>query len=70
MLRGADLEVQRGELVIVAGPSGSGKSTLLCVMGGLLSPDAGKVRVFGRDIGGADQDQVRDVRRRRVGFVF
>jgi putative ABC transport system ATP-binding protein len=70
VLKGADLDVDRGELVIVAGPSGSGKSTLLCVMGGLLGADAGSVEVFGRDIAVMEEDEVQRVRRGDVGFVF
>jgi ABC-type bacteriocin/lantibiotic exporter with double-glycine peptidase domain len=49
-LRGVDLEIQKGELVIVTGPSGTGKSTLASVMLGVLRPDAGKVLLYGADV--------------------
>jgi ABC-type bacteriocin/lantibiotic exporter with double-glycine peptidase domain len=49
-LRGVDLEIQKGELVIVTGPSGTGKSTLASVMLGLLRPDAGTVLLYGADV--------------------
>ncbi len=70
VLKGTDLRVERGELVIVAGPSGSGKSTLLCVMGGLLEADRGSIRVFGRDLMEMDEDGIQRVRRSDIGFVF
>ena len=59
-----DLRVAAGELVALLGPSGSGKTTLLSIMAGLDSPDAGQVLLHGEDA------TARDVRERRVGFVF
>jgi putative ABC transport system ATP-binding protein len=79
-LRGADLEVARGELVAVMGPSGSGKTTLLHCLAGILVPDAGEVWFDGGD--GDDRAPVRTrvdtlgetgrsaLRRDRFGFVF
>jgi putative ABC transport system ATP-binding protein len=69
-LRGIDLEVDRGELLVVIGPSGGGKSTLLNVIGGLDRPDAGTLQVAGVDVIGASQRQLDGYRRRHVGFVF
>ncbi len=64
-----DLEVDRGEVVILTGPSGSGKTTLLTVIGALRRVDEGEVRVLGRDVGGLDHSgQV--ALRRDVGFIF
>ena len=66
-LRGVSLEVAPGELVAVMGPSGCGKSTLLHVAGGLEQVDAGRVRLYGRDLGATDRAALR---RREVSFVF
>jgi len=70
VLRGADLEVQQGEMVAVAGSSGSGKSTLLHILGGLMHPDAGCAELGGDDLYGlSDRERTRR-RSRQVGFVF
>jgi putative ABC transport system ATP-binding protein len=63
------LEIARGEVVALAGPSGSGKSTLLHLMGALDRPDAGRLGVGGRDLGGLSRRQSA-LYRREVGFVF
>lgn len=70
VLRGLDLAVAAGELAIVAGPSGSGKSTLLCVMGGLLRPDSGTLRVFGEELTRLSEREIQRVRQRTMGYVF
>jgi putative ABC transport system ATP-binding protein len=67
---GVDLEVRRGEIVLVMGPSGSGKTTLLTMIGGLLKPSSGAVRINGHDITSMKEAELYDVRRRLVGFVF
>ena len=64
----ADLRVEPGEFVLLAGPSGSGKSTLLNLLGALDRPDAGRVLVDGQDL--AAIDDLALFRRRTVGFVF
>lgn len=64
------LDVQRGELVLIKGPSGSGKTTLLSMLGGLLRPDHGTVRVEGTMLTGLPESQLADQRARRIGFVF
>ncbi|HVH06805.1 MAG TPA: ABC transporter ATP-binding protein [Myxococcota bacterium] len=69
-LRGVDLDLFQGELVVVLGPSGSGKSTLLNILGGLDVPTAGHVMYRGRDLTEADEAALTEYRRHHVGFVF
>jgi putative ABC transport system ATP-binding protein len=69
-LRGIDLVVGRGQLVAVKGRSGSGKTTLLNLLGGLDRPTAGRVLVEGLEISAMDEDELVDVRRRIVAFIF
>lgn len=69
-LDGVDLTVRSGELVALHGRSGSGKTTLLHVIGGLETPDAGRVEVCGLDLAGASADEVVRLRRDRVAYVF
>ena len=69
-LRGLDLDLFEGELVVVLGPSGSGKSTLLNVLGGLDAPTAGRVRWRDQDLSRADDALLTRYRREHVGFVF
>jgi putative ABC transport system ATP-binding protein len=69
-LRGVDLELFEGELVVVLGPSGSGKSTLLNVLGGLDAPTSGRVRWRDHDLSRADDALLTRYRRDHVGFVF
>jgi len=69
-LRGVDMDILPGELVVLLGPSGSGKSTLLNVLGGLDTATSGQVRYHGGDLTGAGERELTDYRRRHVGFVF
>ncbi|CAL9434009.1 ABC transporter ATP-binding protein [Streptomyces sp. enrichment culture] len=69
-LRGVSFDVPQGELVALKGRSGSGKTTLLNIVGGLDTPDAGRVEVDGRDLAELDEDGLLALRRDRVGFVF
>jgi ABC-type polar amino acid transport system ATPase subunit len=69
VLRGVSLNLAAGEVVALEGPSGSGKTTLLSIMGCILTPTSGEVRVDGRPVDG-DPDRLRHVRRRSIGFVF
>ena len=69
-LDGVDLVVGAGEAVALVGPSGSGKSTLLHLAGGLDVPDAGTVRVDGRDLADLGVAARARLRRREIGFVF
>jgi lipoprotein-releasing system ATP-binding protein len=70
VLRGLDLEVERGEMIAVVGASGVGKSTLLHVLGGLDSIDEGAVRLADTDLGRLDPADLVAYRNRHVGFVF
>ena len=69
-LRGADLSVQRGEVLAVMGPSGSGKSTLLYCLAGILVPDSGQVSFDGQRLAAMREEQRSRLRRDRFGFVF
>ena len=69
-LRGVDLDLREGELVVLLGPSGSGKSTLLNILGGLDVPSSGRVVYRGRDLTAAGEDDLTAYRRHHVGFVF
>jgi putative ABC transport system ATP-binding protein len=69
-LRGVDLDVHAGELIVLLGPSGSGKSTLLNVLGGLDAPSAGAVFFFDHDLSRADDRDLTRFRREHIGFVF
>jgi len=69
-LRGVDLDLYSGELVVLLGPSGSGKSTLLNILGGLDTATSGKVTYHGHDITSAKDKELTDYRRFHVGFVF
>ncbi|HVO07243.1 MAG TPA: ABC transporter ATP-binding protein [Burkholderiaceae bacterium] len=69
-LRGVDLEVRRGEFVVLLGPSGSGKSTLLNILGGLDVPTAGQLHFLDHTLSGAGDEELTRYRRQHVGFVF
>jgi putative ABC transport system ATP-binding protein len=69
-LRGIDLTLCAGELLVLLGPSGSGKSTLLNILGGLDTSTAGRVRYRGEDLTAASERQLTQYRRHHVGFVF
>lgn len=69
-LDGIDLEIMRGEFVALVGPSGSGKSTLLSLMGGLDRPSSGQIWVADVELGAANEKQLVDYRRERIGFIF
>ncbi len=69
-LRGVDLELGRGELVVLLGPSGSGKSTLLNILGGLDTATSGRVMYDGQDLTLATEQQLTEYRRYQIGFVF
>lgn len=69
-LRGVDLDLRRGELLVLLGASGSGKSTLLNILGGLDTPTEGTVHYLGQDLTHADERTLTAFRREHVGFVF
>ena len=70
LFQGLDLSVARGEFVAILGESGSGKSTLLNIIAGLDGVDAGAVTIDGETLGGLDERELTQLRRRRIGFVF
>ena len=69
-LRGIDLELCKGEMVVLLGPSGSGKSTLLNILGGLDAPTSGEVYYLDHKLTGATESDLTRFRREHVGFVF
>ena len=69
-LDGVDLEIMRGEFIVLLGASGSGKSTLLNILGGLDTPSSGEVRFEGEVLSSADESALTAYRREHVGFVF
>lgn len=69
-LRGVSLQVNRGEFLCVMGPSGSGKSTLMNILGGLDRPTSGTYRLEGINVADLNDDELAELRARRLGFVF
>lgn len=69
-LDGVDLSIDPGESVAIMGPSGSGKTSLLHVLAGIITPDGGTVRLWGRDVHHLSEDRRSALRRRDYGFVF
>ena len=70
VLKGVNLNVEKGEFTVVSGPSGFGKTTLLNIIGGIDKPTSGKIVVFGDDLGVKDEDFLASFRCNKVGFVF
>src|SRR5512138_2602858 len=70
VLRGVDVELPRGDFLALRGASGAGKSTLLYLLGGLDTPNAGEIRLAGRDLSVLSRAELASVRNREVGFIF
>ncbi|MCG3155783.1 MAG: putative ABC transporter ATP-binding protein YknY [bacterium] len=69
-LRGVDVQIGENEYVAIMGPSGSGKSTLMNILGCLDTPTDGRYQFGGEDVHKMDDDQLAEIRNRRIGFVF
>lgn len=70
ILKGIDLTIKKGEFVSVVGPSGSGKSTLMNLLGALDRPTEGSYQLSGQEIGELSDNQLSDIRNKKIGFVF
>ena len=70
VLKGVDLDVYPGELMVVLGESGCGKSTLLNIIGGMDKMTSGKLTVNGKDMSNPTEDQLTEYRREYIGFIF
>ena len=70
ILLGLDLQVRKGWMVAVTGASGSGKSTFLHLVGGMETPDAGRISIAGEDITNIEKQALAEFRNRHIGFVF
>jgi len=69
-LRGVSFKIEKGEFVAIIGPSGSGKSTLMHILGALDTPTSGKYFLDGYEISKLGDDQLADLRKNKIGFVF
>lgn len=70
VLKGVDLQIERGDYVALMGPSGSGKSTLMNILGCLDTPTSGYYSLNGKDVSRLDDDQLAEIRNKDIGFVF
>lgn len=70
VLKGIDLDIERGEYVAIMGPSGSGKSTLMNLLGCLDTPTSGQYILNGKDVSQMSDDDLAEIRNKEIGFVF
>ena len=70
VLRGIDISIEKGEICVLLGPSGSGKSTLLNIIGGIETPDSGKITIHGETIGKMNEKNLTLYRRKHLGYIF
>ena len=70
VLRGIDISIEKGEICVWLGPSGSGKSTLLNIIGGIETPDSGKITIHGETIGEMNEKNLTLYRRKHLGYIF
>ena len=70
VLRGIDISIEKGEICVLLGPSGSGKSTLLNIIGGIETPDSGKITIHGETIGEMNEKNLTLYRRKHLGYIF
>tara|TARA_R110002072_G_scaffold131586_3_gene271367 strand:- start:50 stop:751 length:702 start_codon:yes stop_codon:yes gene_type:complete len=70
VLKGIDLDIEKGDYVALMGPSGSGKSTLMNLLGCLDTPTAGSYELNGTDVSNLSDDELANIRNKEIGFVF
>ena len=70
VLKGIDLDIEKGEYVAFMGPSGSGKSTLMNLLGCLDTPTSGQYILNGKDVSKMTDDELAEIRNKEIGFVF
>ena len=70
VLKGIDLDIEKGEYVALMGPSGSGKSTLMNLLGCLDTPTSGLYELNGQDVSNMSDDELAEIRNKEIGFVF
>ena len=70
VLRGIDISIEKGEICVLLGPSGSGKYTLLNIIGGIETPDSGKITIHGETIGEMNEKNLTLYRRKHLGYIF